>query len=433
MNIEIEPQSVNGTLHLPPDKAIAQRAVLLAAAATGKTVIRNWPDAQDCGFAHALIRQLGTCTRLDEANRILEVTGKGGDWSIPAEPLNCGESGTTFRLAAGLLAGYPGRFELSAAPSLLKRPMKRIVDPLTQMGAKISGIQRDKEVYPPLILDNREKLSGIHYRPPMASAQVKSAVMLAGINAQSDTQVTELRATRDHTERMFRLFGLEVTVEGLTVMVRPGMLKSPGVMTIPGDISSAAFFIVAAACTPNSQVTIRSVGLNPSRSAFLSILGRMGANIETGLNEDAWEPSGDLTVSASTLQGIQLEEEEVAGVIDELPILMVAATQAQTPSRFCRLKELRVKETDRIESMVAGLTAMGAQIRVLDDDTVEIEPNQLNGATVRSFNDHRTVMSLAVAGLNARGTTRLSGAECVAKSFPDFFERLRSITGISGV
>lgn len=418
-----------GTLAVPPDKAICHRAVLIAALAKGATEIHPWPEAEDCQRTLQLVRQLGVAVAA--AMTGVRIEGRGAV-QAPAQELFCGDSGTTLRLAAGLLAGQPFSAILTAGPSLSRRPMRRIVEPLSRMGAEFDAVgsgSSQRELCPPVTVRGRRPLRAIRYEMPVASAQVKSAVLLAGLSADGSTTIIEGERTRDHTERMLRRFGCGVRRNDREISLEPGPLASPGTLVLPGDFSSAAFFVVAAACVPGSKVTVTNVGLNPTRIALLGILQRMGAGLTWTVSDDQWEPRGTIAVEARPLRGITLEAREVPGVIDELPVLMVAAACAEGTTRLLGISELRVKETDRIQSMVAGLRQMGLRIRETTPDAVEIEGGRLRGSAVDSAGDHRTAMSLAVAGLTAEGVTTVRGAGCVAKSFPDFFDRLRHLTG----
>lgn len=422
--------SFHGTLTVPPDKAICHRAVLVAAVAKGRTRIAPWPSAEDCQQTLALIEGLGVVVERHPNDIYLNGSGLSGLRASP-QPLSCGESGTTLRLAAGLLAGQPFASTLSAGPSLSRRPMQRVVEPLSQMGAQVRGTSiRDgmKEVYPPLAIQGRRPLRAIRYELPVASAQVKSAVLLAGLFADGRTRIIEPQPTRDHTERMLRHYGVRLTRTGAETTLEPGILVAPGTLTLPGDVSSAAFFCVAATCVAGSHIILREVGLNPTRIGFMEILRRMGADVESSAGGEEWEPRGTVVARAHPLRAITVEAHEVHGVIDELPILMVAAACAKGTTRFQGLGELRVKETDRIRSMVNGLHRLGVRIRAMGD-AVEVEGSSFVGAIVESAGDHRTAMSLAVAGLVAQGTTTIRGAECVAKSFPEFFDLLRAVAG----
>ena len=297
-----------------------------------------------------------------------------------------------------------------------------------------SGRAAPAECYPPLTVHGRRPLRPIRYELPVASAQVKSAVLLAGLFASGRTVVMERQPTRDHTERMLRHYGLAIRVEGPEISLEPGLPISPGTLALPGDFSSAAFFLVAASCIPGSRLTVEGVGLNPTRIALLGILERMGASVTVSPEHDAWEPRGRVVVEARPLRAITLGSREVPGVIDELPVLMVAAACADGTTRLAGLGELRVKETDRVRSMVSGLRGLGAHISAITPDVVDIRGGRLRSGDVESAGDHRTAMSLAVAGLAAgEGRTVIRGAECVDKSFPQFFELLQRVAGSSTV
>jgi 3-phosphoshikimate 1-carboxyvinyltransferase len=423
------PAAVRGLAAMPPDKAIAHRLVLLGALGEGEVVISPWPRADDCQRTLDVAQALGASASLSGTRLTLRGVGSLG-LRPPGRPLECGESGTTLRLAAGVLAGQLFEATLAAAPSLSRRPMQRIVEPLRQMGAQVDGVARGGDVYPPLTIRGRRPLRAIRYAPPVASAQVKSAVLLAGLFADGPTTVIEASATRDHTERALALFGAAVTRQGVEVTVRPSPLRSPPEAVIPGDLSSGAFFVVAAAAGQGSELTVGGVGLNPTRAGFLAVLRAMGADIAEQGQGPPGEQLGNLLVRSAPLRGVTVAAPQVPGLIDELPALMVAATQAQGRTRFEGVGELRVKETDRIASMVDGLRRLGARIQAEGPETIVVDgPCRLTGAAVEAAGDHRTAMSLAVAGLLAHGETRIRGAECVAKSFPDFFDRLAATTG----
>ena len=422
--------SLQGELVLPADKSVCHRAVLLSALARGSTTIRPWPSADDCERTLGLIEQLGVS--IARSAGAVTVTGNGlRGLRAPSAPLECGESGTTLRLMAGVLAGQPFTSILAAAPSLSRRPMRRIVEPLTQMGAKFDGATSPlaPEIHPPLTIRGRSPLNPIRHEPMVPSAQVKSAILLAGLFARGRTAVIERIPTRDHTERMLEQFQIPVKRDGPEVSLEPGEPVSPGTVTIPGDFSGASFFLVAASCVPGSRITLRDVGLNPTRMGLLPLLKRMGARVTVIAQTPSVEPQGTLLVEASPLKAIQLRASEAPTVIDELPALMVAAACAQGRSSFQGVGELRVKETDRIQSMMEGLSRMGVRVARPQPDTVEIEGGALSGAEVSSAGDHRTAMSLAVAGLMAAGRTTIQGAECVAKSFPEFFDLLARVAG----
>lgn len=422
---------LNGTLALSSDKAICHRAVLVSALADGATAMTPWSTAEDCQRTLEVVRALGV--RADLAGDTLTVHGAGvTGLRAPSAPLHCGESGTTMRLACGLLAGQPFQSRLTAGGSLAQRPMRRIVEPLSRMGARFDGAgSSNEEIHPPLIIQGARPLRGMTYTMPVASAQVKSAILLAGLFADSPTTVIEPAATRDHTERMLKLFQADLTVERHAVTLRPPTrhLPSPGRLTIPSDPSSAAFFLVAATLVPKSQLILRDVCLNSTRTHFLKILERMGARVSWDQLDTQWEPRATVTVEHRPLRGTTIRADEVPLVIDELPVLMAAACAAEGETCFEGLHELRVKETDRLTSMTTGLAALGARLHLRTGAGVVIAKSRLRGASVDSFGDHRTAMSLAVAGLIAEGETHVRNAECVAKSFGNFFELLKSIGG----
>lgn len=426
--------AVTGTLTLPADKAIGHRAAIGCALLEGSTQIDAWPLADDCRATLDALRALGVTARVSHGTLSMRGVGLEG-WRAPASELDCRESGTTMRLLCGVLAGQPFVTHLTGAASLRQRPMRRVAEPLWQMGARLESLAPSAtgtgngEIYPPLRITGRRPLHGATFRLPIASAQVKSAILLAGLYADAPTNVIEPAPTRDHTERLLHLLGVSIQCEGSVIHLSPprSALARPGRLRIPGDVSSAAFFVVAASIVPGSRLELRDVGLNPSRTQYLDVLRRMGAAIRVELSEDSWEPRGTIVVEHRPLRAVHVPPEEVPQVIDELSILWVAACAAEGESRFEGLAELRVKETDRITSMVNGLRQLGARVRVEGADTVCVEPSRLSGQTVDSAGDHRTAMSLAVAGLIAEGRTRIRGAECVSKSLPNFFELLASI------
>jgi len=428
---------LQGSVQLPTDKSIAQRAVLLAAIAEGETLLTPVADAQDCQRAVAVARALGA--KITSTEQGLSVKGCGAAGLVqPKGALDCGESGTTLRLSAGILAGQVFRATLSGDASLCRRPMGRIAEPLIQMGARVQGKRSGdgKKLFPPLEIEGRRPLRAIRYPLPVASAQVKSAVLMAGLYAEGITRVIEPVSTRDHTERLLLRFGAilqrsgrQIDVTGLGRMT----LKSPGSLEIPGDISCAAYFAVAACGIEGSDVDLKRVGLNPTRVALLRALERMGADLVWDEASEVWEPWGDVRITGSSLRPISVAPDEVPALIDEIPVLLVAACRASGTSVFRGVGELRVKETDRIHSMLEGLTRLGARIEVSAEDTIRVTGGNLNGATVDSYGDHRTAMALAVAGLFAEGTTRIRDVGCVAKSFPGFFEALKNLTGSATV
>jgi len=424
------------------DKSISHRAVICCALSPAKTVIRNFPFNQDCLSTVRAFKNLGV--RIDVVGGIkalagtLAIYGRGiFGLSKPGVPIMAGDSGTTYRILLGVLAGQKFTTRLLAGKGLSRRPMARVTGPLRRMGAEIEATtkRRRKEIeeYPPVQIQGRP-LRGMTYRIPVASAQVKSALLYAGLYATGCMRLIEPIKTRDHTERMLKLFKADIRTHGNQVVLRGRKeLVSPAAFYIPGDISSAAFFIVMAAILPGSEIVVHKVSLNPSRMGVVRVLRRMRGRIRIknqGVINGA-EPQGDIHVQSSRLQGTTVEKEEIPALIDELPVLMVAACYAQGRTIFQGVGELRVKETDRIRSMSENLSKMGASITVLTrkrrEDIVIEGGRQLWGARVKSFSDHRTAMSLIAAGIAAKGTTTLDDISCISKSFPHFINILNSL------
>jgi 3-phosphoshikimate 1-carboxyvinyltransferase len=409
---------------LPADKSVSHRAALLAALADGDSEIVGFSDAADPHATLGCLQALGVAFTFGPDSLI--VHGSGGRFTPPAAPLDCGNSGTTMRLLAGLLAGQSFDAVLTGDASLGSRPMARIADPLRQMGAHIELT----DGHAPIRIAGR-RLRGIEYTLPVASAQVKSCVLLAGLTAEGTTTVVEPVPSRDHTERMLGLDVLElggqryVTVEG-------GRVVQPGAWIVPRDFSAAAFFLVAGAANPHSHIEMKSVGLNPTRSALLDVLRAMGATV-TVSNERTRhrEPLADLTVQndGGRLHGVSVGGAIIPNLIDEIPILAVAAACAEGRTEIRDAAELRVKETDRLAATAAFLTAMGADVEELEDGLVIEGGRPLHGATVESEGDHRIAMAAAVAALTATGETTIRDADCVAVSFPSFWDELDRLTG----
>ena len=392
--------------------------------AHGPSRVLHCLESDDVGRSRKVVEDLGVKVRRDGDAWIVE--GRGIEaFRKPAHPLDMGNSGTTTRLLMGILAGCSFETQLFGDESLSKRPMRRVTEPLQKMGARFSGEAGPDKL--PLTVHGA-KLKGVRHTPSVPSAQVKSALLLAGLSAEGLTTVVEPVPTRDHTERMLTYLGAKVERKKEEVTVQPGGKLQGREIEVPGDFSSGAFFMVAAAIVPGSIVTVERVGLNPTRTGLLEVLRRMGAQIQVSVRPGAvLEPVGDVTVRGGPLKAISVERELIPNIIDELPILMVAASQAEGESRLEGVGELRVKETDRIRSMVTGLSAMGAAIRSEGDNVIVEGPRKLKGAKVDSFTDHRTAMSLAVAGLAAQGDTEVRGAEWVSISFPGFEKELRAI------
>ncbi len=422
---------LHGELTVPGDKSISHRVALLATLANGSMKVRNYLCSEDCLNTLRAMQQLGLRLDATEGDRPgdFTLTGTGGSPCAPARDIDCGNSGTGMRLMAGILASLPFESRLFGDESLCSRPMGRIITPLAQMGARIEACGSKPGCAPLAIHGGR--LSPTHYELPMASAQVKSAVLLAGMLAEGRTSVHQPAITRDHTERLFEHFGVpcEVSADGLDIAVTgPVQLRARDI-TVPGDISSAAFWIVAATITPGSELTLRRVGLNPTRDAIITVLRRMGADISVTNRVDAGEPYGDLVVRhAPGLHGTVVEKEEIPNLIDEIPVLSVAAAFASGTTSIRNAAELRVKESDRIATTAGNLRAMGGCVTEYEDG-MDISGGQpLHGCELDSFGDHRIAMAFLIAGLNAEGATTLHRCENIATSYPGFEADLRSFT-----
>jgi len=413
-----------GTVQVPGDKSISHRALLFGAIAEGETRIEGLLPAEDPLSTAACLRAMGVEVSPIQAGQLVTVQGAGLDgFQEPAEVLDCGNSGTTMRLMLGLLAGRVGRhFVLTGDSSLRGRPMRRVGAPLAQMGAQIHG--RGDGNFAPLAVQGRP-LRGTTIHTPVASAQVKSAILLAALTAEEPTTVVEPAQSRDHSERMLRAFGAELSVggEGSTVVtLTPGRTLTGQAVVVPGDISSAAFWLVAGAITPGAELTVQNVGLNPSRTGILEVLEQMGAQISVLNRRDvAGEPVGDLRVCHGPLQAFQIGGDLIPRLVDEIPVLAVAACCADGVSRIQNAGELRVKETDRLAVMARQLGAMGGRIEEFADGMTISGFTELHGAEVDSETDHRVAMSLAVAAGIARGETLLHRPEAAAVSYPGFW------------
>jgi len=414
---------LRGTVRPPADKSIAHRAALFAALGSGTSEIVGYPNSADPQSTLACLRGLGI--QIETQNGSTFVHGRGLD-GLAASPvgLDCGNSGTTMRLLAGILAGQGFDSVLVGDASLSKRPMRRIAVPLELMGAEI----RLEDGHAPMYVHGRRPLRAVRYELPVASAQVKSCVLLAGFFGEGETEVVEQRPSRDHTERML---GLAVREEsGVRVIsVSGGAQIPPRTWVVPGDFSAAAFFLVAATLVPDSHVGIENVCLNPTRTGLLGVLREMGARIEiTRERESAGETVGDLVAASSGLRATSIGGAILPSLIDEVPILAVAATQAEGRTTIRDAGELRVKESDRITSMATNLRALGADVRELEDGMIIEGPTPLRGGAVESFDDHRVAMAMGIAGALAEGITTISGAECASVSYPGFWEELRSLS-----
>lgn len=415
-------KNIPAEITVPGDKSISHRAVMFAGLAKGRTVISGFLPSEDCICTVHAMEALGTGIEwLEKIEGIgpvkLAVTGHGMQLKAPAKLIDCGNSGTTTRLLAGILAGQPFTTILAGDESLSRRPMKRIADPLSLMGAKVTG--QGEKICAPLSITGGH-LHAITYRLPVASAQVKSAVLLAGLFAPGRTSVVEPVTTRNHTERLMSHFGIKWQRDGDTVSVDGGQTPRAEDITVPGDISSAAFWMVAVAAIQGGQITLNNVGLNPTRSGVISVLRRMGAVITDSETKSEGEPQGNITVNGGELNATVIGGAEIPNVIDELPILAVAAALARGRTLIKDAGELRVKEADRIAAVADNLRRMGVAV-IEHADGMEIEGGaQLQGAVIDSYGDHRIAMAFAIAGLFAEGTTTIENTDCISTSYPGF-------------
>jgi 3-phosphoshikimate 1-carboxyvinyltransferase len=426
MNRIIKPQitPLSGDIEVGPDKSISHRAVILSALAEGTGTIKNCLLAADTLSTIGCMQKLGI--RLEQQKNEIIIQGQGIQGFKPSDTvLECGNSGTTMRLMAGLLAGQNFTCTLSGDESLNRRPMKRVIEPLSLMGAKISG----KNSFPPLTIEGGH-LKGITYELPVASAQVKSALLLAGLNAVGSTIIMEPVKSRDHSERMLGSMGAAIKMEKGGINLKHGSELKPVDWVVPGDISSAAFFMVAASLIPGSCLRIRNVGLNPTRSGIITVLEKMNGHIEVeNQHLNGGEPVGDIIISHAQLQGTTVEGDIIPLLVDEIPILAVAMALADGPSVVKNARELRFKETDRIAAISSQLSALGVDLEEFEDGfVINGRPDSLPGGIVDSLGDHRMAMSLAVAGLCGHKETTIKNAEAVNISFPEFWDILREVT-----
>ncbi len=420
-------KNLQGTLAVPGDKSISHRAVMLGSLAYGTTHITHFLNSADCLSTIGIFKAMGV--KIKQSGDRVTIVGRGlNSLKPPRQMLNAGNSGTTARILLGLLAGQPFTSRLTGDKYLRRRPMRRVVGPLIQMGARISG--NDSGNYLPVKVETR-KLKGITYELPVASAQVKSSLLLAGLFADGTTKVLEPTPTRDHTERMFSAFSIPFSQRGKAITVKGPVMPFKGQwIKVPGDISSAAFFVVAGLITPGSTLRLMNVGLNPTRTGLLNILQRMGAHMGVTYHKTRGgaEPIGDLTVATSALKGVEVGGEIVPRMIDEFPIFAVAATQARGTTVVKNAEDLKVKESDRILMMAVTLKKMGAHIQPTPDGWVIKGPTPLKGCRISSGGDHRVAMALAVAALIAKGTTTILDTENINTSFPGFSQLLERIS-----
>ena len=426
MEIVLEKVSkLKGKISVPGDKSISHRSLILGSIAQGETRIYNFLDSLDCLKTLECMQALGAEIDLSKDN-FIKIKGKGlYGLQEPKDMLDVGNSGTTIRLLTGLLSGQNFYSVLNGDNSIRRRPMKRVVEPLRLMRADIWG-RKDGQFAPLSVRGN--KLNPLHYTLPVASAQVKTALLLAGLYATGETVIKEPLPTRDHTERMLEIMQADIKISSPEIKIKGGKELKGTEIFIPGDISSAAYFIAAAGILRDSQVIIKQVGVNPTRTGIIKILKKMGTKIDI-LNYQikSNEPQADLMIEYSKQKGIEIKKKNVPFLIDELPLIAVVATQAQGKTVVSGARELRVKETDRIKATVNELKKMGADIEEKEDGFIVTGPSRLKGAVCESYNDHRIAMSLAVAALLAEGKTVIKNSECINISFPGFEKTLQKI------
>jgi 3-phosphoshikimate 1-carboxyvinyltransferase len=417
-------RNVRGTVSLPGDKSISHRYAMLAAIADGPSRLANYSTGADCASTLGCLRSLGVkWERSDGSDNVIEVQGSGLDLSAPNDPLDCGNSGSTIRMLSGIVAGQKFSSEMAGDESLSRRPMERVITPLTAMGARIES-HRGR---PPLRISGTQ-LKAIHYQMPVASAQVKTCLLFAGLLAEGETRIEEPLRTRDHGELALRAFGAQVDRQGNEVRVRGGQRLRGLEARVPGDLSSAAFFLCAAALFPGSQLTVTSLLMNPTRARLLDILIQMGLRISvTQLEEVHGELVGTLQVEGGRLTGTTIAGADTAALIDEIPVLAAIAPYTEQGIEVRDAKELRVKESDRIASIAANLRAMGAQVEEREDGLKIPGGQSLRGAELESFGDHRIAMAFSIAALRAQGETLIRGSECAAISYPAFFSTLEGL------
>ncbi|MEJ2006755.1 MAG: 3-phosphoshikimate 1-carboxyvinyltransferase [Acidobacteriota bacterium] len=412
-----------GSVPIPGDKSISHRYAMLAAIAEGVSTIRSFADSVDCQSTLECLKKLGV--KIDRQGRVVTIEGVGLDGLRPsAKPLDAGNSGSTIRMMTGILSGQAFRTVIGGDASLSRRPMKRIIDPLTRMGARIYSSEGG---LPPLTIE-AASLVPIRYELPVASAQVKTAILFAGLYADGLTEVVEPHQTRDHSEIALRQFGVEVGRDGRTIGVRGRGRLAAQELVVPGDISSAAFFLVAGLLVPGSDLAFQGIGLNPTRTAILVFLRSIGGDIKI-LNCESrrGELVGSVQVRASSLRGGEIPRESIPGLIDELPVLAVLGTQTEEGLTFHGARELRVKESDRIAAVAENLHRMGAEVEEFPDGLRIPGRQSLKGAEISSYGDHRIAMAFSIAGLIADGSTTIRDSDCVQISFPTFFETVAGV------
>lgn len=421
--------ALNGNIVIPGDKSISHRSVMLAGLSPTPVTVKNFLHADDCMSTVSCMSALGVKVEQKAADELV-ITGNGlFGLKEPLDILNAGNSGTTMRLLAGILGAQPFFSVMTGDQSLCTRPMGRVIKPLSQMGVSILG--RGNNQYAPLAIAPANQIRGIEYTTPVASAQLKSALLLAGLFADRATVITEPHRSRDHTEKILAAFGVPISVSGTVITLEPVReLKAPESLIVPGDISSAAFWLVAASIIPDSKLILRNVGMNPTRTGVIDVLKRMGANIQvTNESFAGKEPIADIIVSSAQLNGIDIEPELIPSLVDEIPVLTVAALFAKGRTIIRGAAELRVKETDRLTAISTELTKMGAHINETHDGLIITPEGDLKFATCCSYHDHRMAMALAIAGAAAQGV-EIESPDCVTISYPNFYNVLAKLSSV---
>lgn len=415
---------LKGEIAVPGDKSISHRSIMLGSIASGITEVHGFLNGADCISSMNCFRQMGV--DIDYDGSIVTIHGNGlHGLKAPADTLDVGNSGTTTRLMSGILAAQNFSSRVIGDDSICRRPMKRIITPLAMMGADITS-ERGNDCAPLII--NGRKLKGIHYDSPVASAQVKSCVLLAGLYADGETSVTEPYVSRNHTELMLNAFGGSCTTLGTTATVTSDPVLTGQKIIVPGDISSAAYFLVAGLIAENSEITIKNVGINPTRDGIIDVIKMMGGDITfANVNADSGEPTADITVKTSSLKGCVIEGDIIPKLIDEIPVIAILACFAEGETVIKDAAELKVKESNRIDVMVNNLSAMGADITGTDDGMIIRGGKPLHSAVIHSKKDHRIAMSFAVAAMCAEGETEILDANCVNISYPDFYRDLENL------
>ena len=418
---------LRGEITVPGDKSISHRSIMLGALADGTTEVTGFLQGADCLSSIACFQKMGVTIENNPNNNTVRITGRGlHGLTKPEGILDVGNSGTTTRLMSGILAAQPFTSTIDGDASIRKRPMGRIMTPLSMMGARFESLQTQQCA--PFKISGGS-LKGIHYNSPVASAQVKSAILFAGLYADGETSVTEPSLSRNHTELMFESFGIDIKSKGTTATVQPANQLIPQKIQIPGDISSAAYFIVAGLITPNSEITIKNVGINPTRDGIITVCKNMGADITVSHSYDKiGEPRADITVKSSALQGCVIEGDIIPKLIDEIPVIAIMAAFADGTTIIKDAQELKVKESNRIDVMVKNLSAMGVDIEGTEDGMIIHGGKPLHGVAIDSKSDHRIAMSFAIAGSLADGETDILNAECVNISYPQFYQDMQRLT-----